>query len=216
MAEPIYTDDQGITWIDTGNGWKPQGDAVVPVDHVLTPVSRRTSWTAADLMAAEFPPARFAVPNLIPEGLTFFAGAPKLGKSWLALGLGIAIASGGRALGTIEVEPGEVLYLSLEDSPRRLQERLGYVLDGETPPKGLQIETEWPRLGSGGAEQIEGWIDEHPNVRLVIVDVFTRIRAPEVKRADLYRADYDAASELQAIAIRRGIAIVAIYHTRKT
>jgi hypothetical protein len=192
----------------TPNGWRPIEDDPVPV--------RRTSWTAADLMATTFPPARFAVPNLIPEGLTFFAGAPKLGKSYLALGLGIAIASGGRALGTLEVEQGEVLFLSLEDSPRRIRERLEQVLAGEVPPEGLHFETEWPRLGSGGAERIEEWIGEHPGVRLVIVDVFTRIRAPELKRADLYRADYEAATEMQAIAIRCGVAIVLIYHTRKT
>jgi hypothetical protein len=177
---------------------------------------RRTSWTAEELMAATFPPARFAVPGLIPDGLTFFAGAPKLGKSWLALGLGIAIATGGRALGSIEVDPGEVLYLALEDSPRRLQERLSMVLGSDAPPRGLHFETVWPRMGSGGAEAIEGWIGEHPEARVVIVDVFTRIRAPEVKRSDLYRADYEAATELQTIATRTGVAIVAIYHTRKT
>src|SRR6266550_8570787 len=165
MARVIVTQDG--SYEDTGNGWRPIEDDPVP--------ARRTSWTAADLMATVFPPARFAVPSLIPEGLTFFAGAPKLGKSWLALGLGIAIASGGRALGTLEVEPGEVLYLSLEDSPRRLQERLVQVLAGDPPPDGLHFETEWPRLGSGGAEQIEEWVGNHPAVRLVVVDVFTRI-----------------------------------------
>jgi hypothetical protein len=71
-------------------------------------------------------------------------------------------------------------------------------------------------MGSGGSEAIEDWIGETPNARLVIVDVFTRIRAPELKRSDLYRADYDAATELQAIATRSGVGIVAIYHTRKT
>jgi RecA-family ATPase len=176
----------------------------------------RTSWPARDLMSATFPPARFAVPDLIPDGLTFFAGAPKLGKSWMALGLGLAIASGGRALGTIDVEAGEVLYLALEDSPRRLQERLSMVLADESPPDGLTFETAWPRMGSGGSEAIETWIGDHPDARLAIVDVFTRIRAPELKRADLYRADYEAATELQAIATRSGVAIVAIYHTRKT
>jgi hypothetical protein len=195
------------------------------VDDIFTPIGtveatsngrRRTSWSALELMATEFPPARFAVPLLIPDGLTFFAGAPKLGKSWLALGLGIAIASGGRALGSIEVEQGEVLFLALEDSPRRLRERLGMVLAGEDPPVGLHFETEWPRLGSGGAKRIEEWVGGHPGVRLVIVDVFTRIRAPELKRSDLYRADYEAAVELQSIASRCGVAIVAIYHTRKT
>jgi hypothetical protein len=166
-------------------------------------------------MVDDFPEPRFAVPGLVPEGLTFFAGAPKLGKSWLALGMGLAIAAGGHVLGSIQVEGGDVLYLALEDSPRRLQERLGVVLDGEQPPGGLHFHTDWPRMGDGGAEQIEVWLDEHPGARLVIVDVFTRIRAPEVRRADLYRADYEAAAELQGLAISRGIAIVAIYHTRK-
>ena len=200
---------KGIVYEQQSNG------TFVPVGEVEQNGQRRTDWTAIELMADEFPEPRFAVPGIVPEGLTFFAGAPKLGKSWLALGLGIAIASGGRALGSLPVEAGDVLYLALEDSPRRLKERLGVVLDGEQPPAGLHFHTNWPRLGDGGAEQIAVWLDEHPDARLVIVDVFTRIRAPELKRSDLYRADYEAAAELQALAISRGIAIVAIYHTRK-
>src|SRR5688572_20122765 len=74
------------------------------VDCLVGHPSRRSSWTATDLIATEFPEPRFAVPGLIPEGLTLFAGAPKLGKSWLGLGLGIAVASGGRALGSVPVE----------------------------------------------------------------------------------------------------------------
>jgi hypothetical protein len=42
---------------------------------------RRPDWTAAELIETTFPAPRFAVPGLIPEGLTFFAGAPKVGKS---------------------------------------------------------------------------------------------------------------------------------------
>ena len=78
--------------------------------------SRRTSWTAAELLAAELPEPRCAVDGLIPEGLAFMCGAPKLGKCWLGLGLAIAVAAGGLALGKIEVEQGEVLYLALEDN----------------------------------------------------------------------------------------------------
>jgi hypothetical protein len=193
---------------------QPSG-TLVPIGEVEQNGQRRTSWTAVELLADEFPAPRFAVPGLVPEGLTFFAGAPKLGKSWLALGVGLAIAAGGRVLGSLQVEAGDVLYLALEDSPRRLKERLGVVLDGEQPPTGLHFHTDWPRLGAGGAEQIEVWLVEHPSARLVVIDVFTRIRAPEVRRADLYRADYEAAAELQGLAISRGIAIVAIYHTRK-
>ena len=64
-------------------------------------------------------------------------GAPKKGKSWLLLGLGIAIAAGGQALGKIPVEGGDVLLLCLEDNQRRLQERLWRVLDGELAPAGF-------------------------------------------------------------------------------
>ena len=77
----------------------------------------RTSWTAADLMATEFPPVRFAVPGLVPEGLMILGGKPKLGKSWLVLGWACAVAAGGKALSARDVDQGEVLYLALEDSP---------------------------------------------------------------------------------------------------
>ena len=74
------------------------------------------------------------------------AGAPKLGKSWLALSLGIAVGSGGVALSKIDVDQGYVLYLALEDNARRLQERLRLLLNGDGAPEGLRIETAWPRL----------------------------------------------------------------------
>lgn len=102
-------------------------------------------FSAAELMAEELPPVRWVVPGLLPEGVTLLAGKPKLGKSWLALGLGMAVASGGVALGTKQVECGDVLYLALEDNPRRLQGRLGKMLAGGEAPKGLYYATEWPR-----------------------------------------------------------------------
>ena len=70
------------------------------------------TFTAADLMKEDLPPVRWAVPGILPEGLSLLAGKPKLGKSWLALGLAVAKASGGVALGKIPVEQGEVLYLA--------------------------------------------------------------------------------------------------------
>ena len=159
---------------------------------------RRTSWTASDLLDAELPEPRFAVDGLLPEGLTFMAGAPKLGKSWLCLGLAIAVASGGRALGSIQVERGDVLYLALEDNARRLQDRLRLLLNGEAPPEGLHLELEWPRLDNGGAEKLHEWLDEHANARLVIVDTYARIR-PQSSNRDRYQADYEGAALLQAV-----------------
>ena len=177
--------------------------------------AHRTGWTAAELLAADLPNPRWAVDGLFPEGLAFMCGAPKLGKSWLALALGIALASGGHALGKIEVERGDVLYLALEDNARRLQSRLRMLLNGDAAPDGLHLHTEWEKLDEGGLERLCGWLEAHPHARLVLVDVWSRVRPQSRDNGNRYQADYDAAASLQAVAIRYGVAIVALFHTRK-
>ncbi len=82
-----------------------------------------TVFTAAELMAQDIPPVRWILPGILPEGLTILAGKPKMGKSWLALDLSVAVATGGKVLG-LQVEQAGVLYLALEDTKRRLQDRL--------------------------------------------------------------------------------------------
>jgi hypothetical protein len=178
----------------------------------IAPVS---SWTAKDLLNYEFPEPRYAVPALIPEGLTLLAGAPKLGKSWLALNVAAAVAYGGVALDKIDVERGEALYLALEDPPRRLQRRLALVLNGDGAPDGLYFETAWPRLLEGGCDLLGEWLDAHPRCRLVVVDVFAKVRGLTNGNVDRYEADYAAMSSLKVIADRRAVAILVVHHTRK-
>lgn len=202
----------GITYENVNGSWVPIAE---PSTNGQGPTGRRTSWSAQDLLVEAFPEPRFAVDGLIPEGLAFMAGAPKLGKSWLALGLSIAVAAGGMAFGSVPVEQGEALYLALEDSPRRLQSRLRTLLTYDDPPPGLELRTEWPRLDEGGTDKLDAWLDEHPSTRVVLVDVWPRIRPRVNKRTDYYQADYDAAAPLQGLAISRGIAVVALFHTRK-
>ena len=84
----------------------------------------RTAWTAPELLAERFKPPRFAVPGIVTEGLNLFVCPPKVGKSWLGLGLAVSVATGDKALGKLDVAAGPVLYLALEDTPRRLQSRL--------------------------------------------------------------------------------------------
>jgi len=176
--------------------------------------NRRTSYTAQQLMDADFPEPKWAVPGLIAEGLTFIAGAPKVGKSWLALGLGIAVASGGQVLGNIPVDEGEVLYLALEDNPRRLKDRIGRVLKGASVPSGLHFELEWPALTAGGDDQLDDWLSQHPECRLVMVDVFARVRNPAAA-TDRYLGDYQAAVTLKSIADTHAVAVLCNHHTRK-
>jgi hypothetical protein len=178
-------------------------------------VPRRTRWTAAELLAEQFPEPRWSVPGLVPEGLTLFVGAPKVGKSWLQLGLGIAVASGGRALGRILVEEGDVLYLALEDHPRRLQERLRKVLAGGEPPKRLTVELACPPLPLGGRNLIGDWVQGHPEARLVMVDVLARVRGVPANGIPAYDADYLAVAAAKELADEHGIAVVVAHHDRK-
>ena len=169
--------------------------------------------TAADLMTSELPPVRWGVRGVLPEGVTLLAGKPKLGKSWLALGLCVAVAAGGVALGTRQVEQGDVLYLALEDNRRRLQKRLGKMLCGPAP-EGLEIATSWPKLDEGGVEALGAWLGEHPEARLVAVDTLAKIR-PRTRGQNVYQEDYAALEELLPLAAEHEVAIVVVHHTRK-
>src|SRR5215212_9694952 len=126
------------------------------------------SATAAELMDEELPPIRYVVPGYIAEGLTLLGGKPKLGKSWLLLGTAIAVATGGYALGSIEVEEGDVLYLALEDNKRRLQLRLKQLLPTGRKPERLHYELACRRLDAGLVEDLRGWIRQATNPRLII------------------------------------------------
>jgi hypothetical protein len=176
---------------------------------------RPETFTAADLMALDLPEVRWAVPDIVPEGVTLLAGKPKLGKSWLTLGLGVATATGGVALGTKRVEQGECLYLALEDNRRRLQKRLTKLLSGSPAPEGLHIALEWPRLDEGGAEALDEWLEAHPDTRLVVADTLKKVRPRVSGNRGVYDVDYEALEPLLPLAAEHGVAIIAVHHTRK-
>jgi hypothetical protein len=165
-------------------------------------------------MDMEFEPTRWVVPDVLPEGLSLLVGKPKKGKSWMALGMCEAIAVGGVALGTKRVEEGDTLYLALEDNEKRLQKRLKKVLDGRNAPERMHLHTEWPRLDEGGAEQLDEWLTEQPDARLVVIDTLAKIRQP-ARGANVYAEDYAALEQLLPLAAEHGVAIVVVHHLRK-
>ena len=96
--------------------------------------------SAADLDKKTFPPMRWHVPGLVPEGLGLLVAPPKAGKSWMVAGVGLACAAGGKAFGCIDVEPRPVLYMALEDGERRLQDRHRILLgDDEKKPDNMHL-----------------------------------------------------------------------------
>jgi AAA domain len=88
-----------------------------------------------DLLNEDFPELCPVIQGILMPGTVLLAGKPKVGKSLLALYLGLSVARGGMALGSIPVEQGDVLYLSLEDHKRRLQKRLKAMMaNSDTAP----------------------------------------------------------------------------------
>ncbi|MHA6644540.1 AAA family ATPase [Mesorhizobium sp. A623] len=207
-------------WLDMGNA-KAELLAYVELPQNIVEVepARLTSFNALDLMGMEFAPVRYVVPGYVSEGCTILAGAPKLGKSWLVLQAAMAVARGTNCLGGT-CEQGDVLYLALEDNPRRLKERLimQNPLDrmlGLKMPACLQFETEWPQADRGGIAKIEEWLKAHSNAKLVIIDVLKMFRAARKGNKNAYDLDYEDIRPLTRLAGIYKVAIIIVHHTNK-
>lgn len=164
----------------------------------------------ATLMSTPLQPLRFVVDSLISQGLHVLAGSPKVGKSWLALWLLVMVAKGDAVWG-MPTRQGTTLYLCLEDSRLRIQNRLFEIM--EDAPPSVHFCTEGFIIGSGLEERIETFIDEHPDTVLIIIDTLQMVRGTGYDNT--YANDYRDLSVLKKLADKHGIAILLIHHLRK-
>ncbi len=182
---------------------------------------RKKSWrdgliTAAELKTKQFKPVRIILPSLIPEGVTIVAGKPKIGKSWLALDVCLAVADETRfVLGDKRPVHGDVLYLALEDNQRRLKKRVDKIVQGGCWPKPLEMHTEWRRVDQGGLDDIEAWCKSVKEPRLVWIDTLAKIRPLGARNEQAYAGDYRAIEGLKRLAGQYGIGIAVNHHDRK-
>lgn len=168
---------------------------------------------AETLLATPLPKTLFIVDNLLPQGLSIFCGASKIGKSWLMLDLAVKVASG-EPLWGLNTHKCDVLYLTLEDTENRVQERL-YKLVDEAPPN-LRITTASEKIGKGLEEQINMALKDFPRTKLIIVDTFQKVRnIGGTVKDGMYAVDYADVSALKDIADKNKIAIMFVHHLRK-
>jgi hypothetical protein len=184
---------------------------------ILAPAFKAVGESGFDLMRKQFPPLRFLVHGLMPEGTILIAGKPKSGKSWLVLNVMLASTLGASFLDR-SVKQGKALYLALEDNPRRMQSRLTILMrkhqDEIEALRRFEYRTEWP-AGADGAAALDQYLTAHPEVRTVAVDVLKRIRPAADFRRSGYEQDYEAIQPWKAVADKHRITLLIVHHTRK-
>ena len=167
------------------------------------------SKSCEEIMTTVYKPIEFVVDGLLAQGLYILAGAPKVGKSWLALDMCLSIAKGEKVLGQ-ETAQGTALYLCLGDSYVRIQNRLYEITDEPTERLHFVIMSE--SIGSGLEEQIKNFKKEHSDLKVVFMDTLQMIRE---STDNGYGSDYKELSVLKNLADKLEIAIVVVHHTRK-
>ena len=152
------------------------------------------------------------IDGLLYAGAYILAGAPKIGKSFLVAQIAYHISTG-QKLWEYEVHQGTVLYLALEDDYQRIQSRMFMMYGVEDTPN-LHFATAAGKIGNGLDEQLENFMREHPDTKLIIVDTMQKIR--EVGgEAYSYASDYEIVTKLKTFSDRYGICLLVVHHTRK-
>lgn len=152
------------------------------------------------------------VEGLIPQGLNTLCGSSKIGKSWLMLWLCLHIADGSPVWGR-EVIKTDALYLCLEDTYTRIQERLYKLTD--SPPDNLRFALMCGKIGNGLEEQIEGFLAEYPKTKFIVIDTLQKVRQEVAGSMNAYGHDYSELSALKTIADNYEICILFVHHSRK-
>lgn len=153
---------------------------------------------------------RFVVDGLIPTGLILFCGAQKIGKSWLMLRLCLCVSQG-LPLWDMPTAEGDVLYLCLEDTFSRIQDRLFQVTDEASGR--LHFAVASCKLSDGLIVQLEDYLKDYPDSRLIVIDTLQKVRTASKDNA--YASDYGDISLIKDFADRHSLAVIVVHHIRK-
>ena len=152
------------------------------------------------------------IEGLLYQGTYLFVGSPKIGKSFFMAQLAYHVSTG-TPLWDYPVKKGTVLYLALEDDYRRLQERM-YRIFGTDDTENLYFSVSSKPLGNGLTDQLSGFIREHPDTTLVIIDTLQKIREVDSDSYS-YAKDYEIINQLKQFSDSWGICLLLVHHTRK-
>ena len=152
------------------------------------------------------------IDGLLYRGTHLFVGSPKIGKSFLMAQLAYHVSTGTK-LWSFDVRQGKVLYLALEDDYPRLQKRL-YRMFGTAENENLFFSVSAHQLGKGLDEQLDGFLQKHPDTSLVIIDTLQKVREVGGENYS-YANDYQIITKLKSFTDRHNICMLVVHHTRK-
>lgn len=202
---------------DFGEDFKPSEEelfemqALAKAERESAPDFMQTI-SMSELYEMVYPGKPPIIDHFLYPGTYLFVGAPKVGKSFMMAQIAYHVSSG-TPMWNYSVRKGTVLYLALEDDYRRLQERLYRMFGTETTPD-LFFSVASKSLNEGLLEQLDGFIREHHDTGLVIIDTLQKVREAEGDTYS-YARDYDIIAGLKAFADKTGICLILVHHTRK-
>lgn len=165
-----------------------------------------------ELYDTVYPPRTPIVDSFLYGGTYLFVGAPKVGKSFFMGQLAYHVAMG-LPLWDYPIRKGTVLYLALEDDYARLQRRLSGMFGVECADN-LYFATQAKTLNEGLDRQLEEFLKEHTDARLIIIDTLQKVREVGGDRYS-YSSDYEIVTRLKSFSDKYGICLLVVHHTRK-
>lgn len=171
--------------------------------------------SARNIQQTEEPRKKYLIDGTITPGLNLLAGPRKIGKSWFALDMALCIAGKENFLGR-ETEHGKVLYFALEDTRSRIKDRIDTQLDDDDAPDNLLVSYSTGYVGNEFYKDLDTFLDENSDTKLVIVDVMQKVRTSKSTGQTEYAHDYKDVGELKKVADKHGISVLVVTHTRKT
>ena len=216
--QPIFNNSTGIITAESSEINYPDEISEENFDEIQRRLERISNpaylhtLTLNELYETAYPSRPPLIDGLLYPGTYLLAGAPKVGKSFLVAQLAYHVSIG-QTLWDYPVRKSTVLYLALEDDYKRLQDRM-FRMFGVESTDNLHFATCAKQIGSGLEEQMELFLREHPETRLIIIDTLQKVR--EISgEAYSYASDYEIVGKLKQFADKYGICLLLVHHTRK-
>ena len=216
--QPIFNNSIGIITAESSEINYPDKISEENFDEIQRRLERISNpaylhtLTLNELYETAYPSRPPLIDGLLYPGTYLLAGAPKVGKSFLVAQLAYHVSTG-QTLWDYPVRKSSVLYLALEDDYKRLQDRM-FRMFGVESTDNLHFATCAKQIGSGLEEQMELFLREHPETRLIIIDTLQKVRELSGE-AYSYASDYEIVGKLKQFADKYGICLLLVHHTRK-